>query len=97
MTFNGSKKIKVIFYGVGAIGSEVAKFGLSRPWLEVVGAIDTDPAKIGRDLGTVLGLTKKLGIKVSGHPAALFKRAQADVVVLTTGSFLPAIYDQLEA
>ena len=30
------KKIKVIFYGVGAIGSEVAKFGLTRPWLEVV-------------------------------------------------------------
>ena len=49
------KKIKVIFYGVGAIGSEVAKFGLTRPWLEVVGAVDSDPAKIGRDLGAVLG------------------------------------------
>ena len=97
MNFNGSQKIKVIFYGVGAIGSEVAKFGLSRPWLEVVGAIDSDPAKIGLDLGTVLGLEKNLGIKVSGDPAALFSEVEADVVVLTTGSFLPAIYDQLEA
>ncbi len=91
------KKIKVIFYGVGAIGSEVAKFGLTRPWLEVVGAVDSDPAKIGRDLGAVLGLEKNLGVEVSRDPTALFKRVQADVVVLTTGSFLPAIYDQLES
>jgi len=90
------KKIKVIFYGVGAIGSEVAKFGLTRPWLEVVGAVDSDPAKIGRDLGTILGLEKNLGVEVSSDPAKLFKTVQADVVVLTTGSFLPAIYDQLE-
>ncbi len=97
MNVNGKKKIKVIFYGIGAIGCEVARFGLSRPWLEVVGAIDSDPAKIGCDLGTVLGLEKKLGIEVSGAPAALFKSVQADIVVLTTGSFLPAIYDQVEA
>ena len=96
MNVNGKKKIKVIFYGIGAIGCEVARFGLSRPWLEVVGAIDSDPAKIGCDLGAVLALEKKLDIEVSGDPAALFKSVQADVVVLTTGSFLPAIYDQLE-
>lgn len=96
MNISGSPKIKVIFYGVGAIGSEVAKFGLSRPGLEVVGAIDSDPGKIGLDLGTVLGLEKNLGVKVSGDPAALFSEVEADVVVLTTGSFLPAIYDQLE-
>ena len=96
MNNNGSEKIRVIFYGVGAIGSEVAKFGLTRPGLEVVGAIDSDPAKVGRDLGAVLGLEKKLGVEVSGDPVALFKRVKADVVVLTTGSFLPAIYDQLE-
>jgi hypothetical protein len=96
MNSKGNKKIKVIFYGVGAIGSEVAKFGLSRPGIEVVGAIDSDPGKIGLDLGTVLGLEKNLGVKVSGDPAALFSEVEADVVVLTTGSFLPAIYDQLE-
>jgi 2,4-diaminopentanoate dehydrogenase len=97
MSVGGKQKIRVIFYGIGAIGCEVARFGLSRPWLEVVGAIDSDPAKIGRDLGAVLGLEKNLGIEVSGDSAALFERVQADVVVLTTGSFLPTIYDQLEA
>jgi hypothetical protein len=96
MHSNGNAKVRVIFYGVGAIGSEVAKFGLTRPWLEIVGAIDSHPAKVGRDLGEVLGLGETLGVEVSGDPAALFKRSQADVVVLTTGSFLPSIYDQLE-
>lgn len=94
-SYNG-EKIKVIFYGVGAIGSEVARFGLTRPWIEAVGAVDSDPAKVGQDLGEVLQLGKRLGVEVSGDAAALFKRVKADVVVLTTGSFLPAIYDQLE-
>jgi hypothetical protein len=96
MNTKHSKKIKVILYGVGAIGSEVARFALTRAWLEVVGAVDSDAAKIGRDLGEVLQLGRKLGVEVSGDPAALFKRVKADAVVLTTGSFLPAIYDQLE-
>lgn len=96
MSENRSEKIKVIFYGVGAIGSEVARFGLTRPWLEAVGAVDSDPAKIGHDLGEVLQLGRKLGVEVTGDPAALFKQVKADAVVLTTGSFLPAIYDQLE-
>jgi 4-hydroxy-tetrahydrodipicolinate reductase len=96
MSHNGSKTIKVIIYGVGAIGGEVAKFALSRPGLEVVAAIDSDPEKIGRDLGTVLGLGRQLGIEVCGDPVALFQRVGADLVVLTTGSFLPRISAQLE-
>ena len=35
-------------------------------------------------------------MEIGGDPVALFDRVKPDVVVLTTGSFLPAIYDQLE-
>ena len=97
MSFSGNEKIRIILCGVGAIGSEVAKFALSRPWLELAGAIDSDSTKIGLDLGAVLGLSKNLGIKVSGDITEVFDRVQADVVVLTTGSFLRSIYDQLES
>lgn len=96
MSTDGAKAINVIFYGVGAIGGEVAKFAWTRPWLNIVGAIDADPAKIGRDLGTVLGMDAALGVEVSGDAAALLERVEADVVVLTTGSFFPAIHHQLE-
>jgi 4-hydroxy-tetrahydrodipicolinate reductase len=96
MTRNRDETVKVVLYGIGAIGSEVAKFALTRSWLKIVGAVDSDPAKIGSDLGSVLALDRPLGIEVSGDPTALFQRVDADVVLLTTGSFLPAIYDQLE-
>jgi 4-hydroxy-tetrahydrodipicolinate reductase len=96
MNVNGGRRIKAIFYGIGSIGGEVVKFALTRPWLDVVGAIDSDPSKVGRDLGAVLGLEQRLGIAVSGDPNELLRRVEADVVVLTTGSFLPAIYSQLE-
>jgi 4-hydroxy-tetrahydrodipicolinate reductase len=96
MISNGGPTIKLILYGVGAIGSEVAKFALTRSGLKIVGAVDSDPAKIGTDLGSVLGLDRSLGIEVSGDPVSVFEKVDADVVLLTTGSFLPAIYDQLE-
>ena len=45
------KKIRVIQYGVGAMGSNMVKLLQSKPDVKVVGAIDHDEAKIGRDLG----------------------------------------------
>jgi 4-hydroxy-tetrahydrodipicolinate reductase len=58
------KKIRVIQYGVGAMGSNMVKLLQSRSDVKVVGAIDHDKAKIGRDLGEVAGLGKRLGITV---------------------------------
>jgi hypothetical protein len=96
MARNHGQTIKVILYGFGAIGSEVAKFALTRSWLKFVGAVHSDPAKIGSDLGSVLRLDRPLGIEVSGDPVSLFQKVDADVVLLTTGSFLTAICDQLK-
>lgn len=96
MNSRTDEKTRVILYGIGAIGAELARFALTRPALEIVGAVDADAAKVGRDLGSVLGLPKGVGIEVKNDPAALFKSSPADIVLLTTGSFLPAIYDQLE-
>ena len=83
----GGNRIKAILYGVGAIGSEVAKYALTKDWLQIVGAIDSDKSKVGRDLGEVIGLEQNLGVQVTGNPAALLKRFQADVAMVTTGSF----------
>jgi len=90
------KKAKAILYGIGAIGSEVAKYALEKEWLQIVGAVDTDSSKTGRDLGQVIGLKRDIGVEVTGDPAALLKHIEADVVILTTGSFFRSIYDQLD-
>lgn len=90
-----ARTIRVIQYGLGAIGRATARLVLNKPSLQLVGALDRDPKIAGRDLGKVLGLDKQLGITVSDKPAVLLARTEADAVIhCTTSSFLEA-YEQL--
>jgi hypothetical protein len=90
-----SKPIRVIQYGLGAIGRAAARLAVSRPGIELVGAVDRDPKLAGKDLGEVLGLDRKLGVAVTDKPVILFAQTQADVVIhCTTSSFVEA-YEQL--
>src|SRR5215472_16727948 len=49
------KKIRAIQYGVGPIGASIAKLMREKQAIDIIGAIDMDPAKAGRDLGEVVG------------------------------------------
>ncbi len=89
------EKIRTIHYGVGAIGSEVLRLVLNRPDMEVVGAIDSNPAKAGKDLGEAAGVGRTLGITVSYDPEPVLKDVYADVVVHATGSNLTRVYPEL--
>jgi len=90
-----SKPIRVIQYGLGAIGRAAARLALKRPGLQLVGAVDRDPKLAGKDLCEVLGLGPKLGIAVSDKPVVLFAQTQAEAVIhCTTSSFVDA-YEQL--
>jgi 4-hydroxy-tetrahydrodipicolinate reductase len=90
-----SKPIRVIQYGLGAIGRATARVVLDRPGLQLVGAIDHDPRLTGMDLGEVLSLQRNLDIFVTDKPVILFAQTQADAVIhCTTSSFIEA-YDQL--
>lgn len=80
-----SEKIRVIQYGLGPIGCATARLIAERESLEVVGGIDIDPEKTGRDLGDVIGLDSPLGIEVKGSVADL--DVDADVILHTTNSF----------
>src|SRR5437879_6436968 len=64
--------------------------------IEVIGAIDSDPAKAGRDLGEVAGASDApWGIEISAENDILDEAV--DVVVHSTSSHLPAVMDQLSA
>ena len=52
--------IRVLHMGLGPIGLAVVKQVASRKGFKSVGAVDIDPAKLGKDLGEVAGLDKKL-------------------------------------
>ena len=55
--------IKVMHFGLGPIGAAIVKQVAARPGFKIVGAIDIDPAKVGRDLGDVVGLPKRIGVE----------------------------------
>jgi len=89
--------IKVMHFGLGPIGAAIVKQVASRPGFKIVGAIDIDTAKVGRDLGDVVGLTKRLGAKVSADAAKALKAAKPDVVILCTTSSIKEVMPQIEA
>lgn len=91
------KKIRVVQYGVGPIGASIARLMRQKASLEIVGAIDKDPAKAGRDLGEVVGAKDApWGVAISADADAVFKKP-VDAVVHSTSSYLTSVMDQLLA
>lgn len=87
--------IRVALYGIGAVGSLIAKFLLEKEGIEIVGAVDIAKDKVGKDLGAVLGLGKELGIIVSDDVDATLSKAKADITIHTTSSYLKDTYPQI--
>jgi 4-hydroxy-tetrahydrodipicolinate reductase len=89
------KEIQIIVYGVGAMGSNMVRLLQSKPPAQVVGAIDHDPAKIGRDAGEISGLETGIGVEVSFPPETVLNQVDADLVLHTPTAFLAEAYDQI--
>lgn len=89
--------IKTLHIGLGPIGAGVVRQVASRKGFRIVGAVDIDPAKIGRDLGEVCGLSRKLRVKVTGDIAKTIKAVKPDVAVLCTSSSLKKVVPEFEA
>jgi len=89
------EKLRLVLYGVGAIGSRIAEFLLEKEGVEIVGAIDVAKEKVGKDLGDVLALDRQLGVAVSDDPDTVLSKVKADIVVHTTTSFLKQAYPQI--
>ena len=83
-------------YGLGPIGAAVARQIVSRKGFQIVGAVDIDRAKIGLDLGDVIGLDKKLKVRITNDVAGAIKGGKPDVAVLCTSSSLKQIMPQIE-
>jgi len=88
--------MKIAQFGLGPIGLETLKLAASKPWVEVVGAIDIDPAKIGKDLGGLTGLRRLRGRSVYPSLDELLKRAKPDLIFHTAVSKFQAAFDQIE-
>jgi hypothetical protein len=87
--------IRVLLYGLGPIGTMVAHQLATRDGFRIVGAVDIDPAKVGRDVGLLAGLERPLRIKVSPDPRSALKASKPDVVVLCTSSSIKGVMPQI--
>jgi 4-hydroxy-tetrahydrodipicolinate reductase len=83
--------IKVLHVGLGPIGAGIVRQVAARKSLTIVGAVDIDPAKIGRDVSEVCALPRKTGVKVTGEIAKTIKATKPDVAVLCTSSSLKRV------
>jgi 4-hydroxy-tetrahydrodipicolinate reductase len=89
--------LKVVHSGLGPIGQGVARLILETQGLKIVAAADLSPEHAGKDLGVVLGLPRRLRVKVEGDPARFLRRARGNVAVLCTSSSLREVKPQLAA
>jgi 4-hydroxy-tetrahydrodipicolinate reductase len=87
--------MKVALYGVGAIGANLGG-ELARRGCEIVGAIDTDPAKIGRRLSHFIDSPEPLNQIITRTSSDVLGHDPDIVVVHATSSKLTAVVEQLE-
>lgn len=87
-----TRKVRVIQWGVGAMGSLACRLILERPDLELVGAISHQD---GQDLGLVIGLGRDLGLSVRSDPDEVLGRVPADVLLLMTCSLTKDVFPQI--
>ncbi len=87
-----AERLRVILYGVGAIGKVLAKRVLEQGTFDVTGAVDPDPEKAGRWLSDVVDSSQP-GPKIVSSLKDV--NARADVVIHMAGSRMPQVEGHL--
>ncbi len=88
--------IRVMHIGLGPIGAAVARQLASRKGFQIVAAVDIDPHKLGRDVGDVVELGRRIRVKVTSDIGKTIRAAKPDVAVISTGSSLKDVIGQFE-
>jgi len=88
---------RVLQIGLGPIGQKVVQYVLERKGLKLVGAVDLDPAKVGKDAGELCGAGRALHVRVVATLAEAIGTAKVrpDVAVLCTTSNLKKAAPQI--
>ena len=89
------RNIRIVQFGLGAIGVDIARLIAQQPGMELVGGIERDEQKIGADVGEIIQLPQPLGVRVRGDATAVLHQARPDVVVIATASLLHEVFPQI--
>ena len=89
------EKIRVIQYGCGKMGRYFLRY-LYEKGAEIVGAIDLNPARDGKDVGEVAGLGFRINVPISLNAEKVFSECAADACVIATRSLMSDVYEAFE-
>ena len=89
------RKIKVVQYGTGKMSVYTMRYVYEKG-AEIVGAIDTNPEVIGKDIGEIIG-TENKGVKVVSLEEAekMMRETKPDIAIVTTMSLFSDVEDSL--
>lgn len=89
------RKVKVVQFGTGKMAVYTMRY-VEEKGGEIVGAIDVNPAVIGKDIGEVIGEENK-NVKVTSLDNAeeMLKEVKPDICIVTTMSLLNDVKDAL--
>ena len=89
------RKVKVVQYGTGKMSVYTMRYVYEKGG-EIVGAVDVNPAVIGKDISSVMGGEPK-GVTITGVQGAeeMLKQEKPDIVVVTTMSLIKDVEDAL--
>jgi len=88
-------RIRVIQYGCGKMGRVFLRY-LYEKGADIVGAIDMNPAILGKDAGEVAGIGRKLGVPVRSDAEAVFAECDADACVIAVKSLMSDVAPAFE-
>ena len=89
------RKIKVMQYGTGKMSAYTMRYVFEKG-AEIVGAVDVNPAVIGKDIGEVMQTeNKNLIIKNVSEAENIIKETKPDIVIVTTMSLIKDVEDAL--
>ena len=82
--------IRAVIYGVGDMGILLTRLLLDKG-VDIVGAVARSANKVGRDLGEVADLGRRLGVTITDDPAALVDDVRPDIAIMAVCSTLEAM------
>ncbi|HOV29311.1 MAG TPA: 2,4-diaminopentanoate dehydrogenase [Synergistales bacterium] len=90
------KPTKIVLWGVGAMGSGIARVIGQKAEMQVVGAIEADPRKVGLPLSDFTGVPEQENVPVSCSLEEL-PNSEPDLFIVATASRVKDVFQQVMA
>jgi len=82
---------RVALIGIGDMSTRFVAALMRKEGFVIVGAADSDPSKVGKDLGEYANLAEVLNVKIERNTKAMLKREKPNVTLIATTSFVKQI------